>query len=556
MEDEDFEEQLKQEALQKLKEEEGNDKTYKDGDGMEYEWDEEKKAWFPKITEDFIAQYQMNYGSNTADTQDSESGQDYYNYYYHREQQSTAGSQNESESKNEECESAINKGTDDVENKKSENSKNESESNSTDGLQSLEGLDVNSEEYYRRYHEYYSYYYGEDYANYYNYYNQEEIQGEVQSEGKGQNDGQRGKKRKKKGEKAAVPPPKREEGWFDVEKDKNTNVYVSGLPSDITQDEFKELMNKCGLVMFDPHTKQPKLKLYLDEEGNPKGDGRCCYIKVESVDLAMKILDGYKLRGSTVHVERAHFTMKGQFDPTKKKKKLTNKQKRKFQEKQQKLFDWRPEKKLDLSRPKCERIVVLKNMFDPKEFETDPTLINDLRDDTRSECSKLGEVKNIRLFDNHPEGVITVTMKTAEEADEVIKVLNGRWFAKKKVSAEAWDGKTKYEIEESEAERENRLKKWGSFLEGEDKSKNTSENKDVTSTGTDSTMDLTEGTEVSSEIVQNTSTVSSESTTTTCSDQQDSKSIETLEVLGNNDNNSDSSKDVVAASKNENDKNG
>jgi hypothetical protein len=38
-------------------------------------------------------------------------------------------------------------------------------------------------------------------------------------------------------------------------------------------------------------------------------------------------------------------------------------------------------------------------------------------------------------------------MKAPCEADEVIKLLNGRWFAKKKVSAETWDGKTKYEIE-------------------------------------------------------------------------------------------------------------
>jgi hypothetical protein len=57
---------------------------------------------------------------------------------------------------------------------------------------------------------------------------------------------------------------------------------------------------------------------------------------VESVHLALKILDGSEIRGSTIHVERAQFTMKGKFDPTKKKKKLTNKQKRKFQEKQQK----------------------------------------------------------------------------------------------------------------------------------------------------------------------------------------------------------------------------
>ena len=30
--------------------------------GMTYEWDPVKKAWFPRINEDFMAQYQMNYG--------------------------------------------------------------------------------------------------------------------------------------------------------------------------------------------------------------------------------------------------------------------------------------------------------------------------------------------------------------------------------------------------------------------------------------------------------------------------------------------------------------
>ena len=36
---------------------------YKDpNDGMTYEWDISKRAWFPKINEDFLAQYQMNYG--------------------------------------------------------------------------------------------------------------------------------------------------------------------------------------------------------------------------------------------------------------------------------------------------------------------------------------------------------------------------------------------------------------------------------------------------------------------------------------------------------------
>lgn len=37
--------------------------TYKDAkDGITYEWDEEKKAWFPALGEDFMAMYQLNYG--------------------------------------------------------------------------------------------------------------------------------------------------------------------------------------------------------------------------------------------------------------------------------------------------------------------------------------------------------------------------------------------------------------------------------------------------------------------------------------------------------------
>ena len=52
--------------------------------------------------------------------------------------------------------------------------------------------------------------------------------------------------------------------------------------------------------------------------------------------MALQILDGSDMRGSTIHVERAKFELKGQFDPSKKKRKLTNKEKKKFQEKQEK----------------------------------------------------------------------------------------------------------------------------------------------------------------------------------------------------------------------------
>ena len=55
-------------------------------------------------------------------------------------------------------------------------------------------------------------------------------------------------------------------------------------------------------------------------------------------------------------------------------------------------------------------------------------------------------------------------MKDPEEADVCIAALHMRWFAGRRILAENWDGKTKYEVEESEAEKEKRLKQWEEYL--------------------------------------------------------------------------------------------
>lgn len=61
---------------------------------------------------------------------------------------------------------------------------------------------------------------------------------------------------------------------------------------------------------------------------------------------------------------------------------------------------------------------------------------------------------------------MSVTFKEPEEADSCIAALNGRWFAKNRVIATTWDGKTKYDIVETEEERTKRLQEWEAFLEG------------------------------------------------------------------------------------------
>ncbi|NP_001083090.1 HIV Tat-specific factor 1 [Xenopus laevis] len=356
--------------------------TFRDpSDGTEYEWDVEKKAWFPKITEDFLAMYHANYGVDTGGT-----------------------------------DNALN----------------------TDATKTKE-MPVSSEAQEKKKPK-----------------EEQKLQTE-QGEPKA------------KGEKRKADP-----GWFNVEEQRNTNVYVTGLPPDTTNEEFAEIMSKCGIIMRDPHSEDYKIKLYKDREGNLKGDGLCCYLKRESVELALKLLDEYEIRGYKLRVENAKFQLKGAYDATKKKKKC--KDYRKKMSMQQKQLDWRPEKKAnDASRMRFERVVIIKNMFHPKDFEEDPLVLNEIREDLRSECEKFGQVKKLLIFDQHPDGVASVAFKEANEGDLCIQALNGRWFGGRQLAVEPWDGVTDYQIEETSREREERLKGWENFLVGSEDKKSESD---------------------------------------------------------------------------------
>ena len=46
--------------------------------------------------------------------------------------------------------------------------------------------------------------------------------------------------------------------------------------------------------------------------------------------------------------------------------------------------------------------------------------------------------------------------------------MNGRFFAGRQLSAENWDGRTKYKIKETEEEAERRIEEWTKYLDDED----------------------------------------------------------------------------------------
>lgn len=271
---------------------------------------------------------------------------------------------------------------------------------------------------------------------------------------KSKTDDTKGTKRKKEEEKKE---------WFEIDPKENNNVYVSGLPTTITNDEFVELMMKYGIIMEDDEGTM-KIKLYRDANGEVKGDGRCCYLKHESVILVCSLLNESIYEGSTIHVEQAVFELKGDYNPSLKPKK--KKKKKKKAAGQDKLLDWvdRPKK-----RSKFDRIVILKQMFDHKDFEKDPSLILELKEDLRTECTKYGEIKKVLVFDRNPEGVASILFAEAEFADACVAALNGRYYAGRTVSAETYDGVTKYDVKETDEEMQKRLDDWESFLgEGED----------------------------------------------------------------------------------------
>ncbi|XP_023936293.1 HIV Tat-specific factor 1 [Bicyclus anynana] len=262
---------------------------------------------------------------------------------------------------------------------------------------------------------------------------------------------------------------KNEPQWFQPSEENNTKVYVSNLPLDLTEEELVNFMQKCGLVERDPTTQKMKIKMYMDKERNCfKGDALCTYIKIESVDLALKLLDGSDLKGNKISVEKALFQLKGEYNPALKPKKKKKKELEKIKKMQQKLFDWRPEKFIG-ERSKHERIVIVKNLFSPSDFDNEVQLILDYQQDLREECNKCGEVRKVVIYDRHPEGVAQITMKEPEQADAVIQLINGRWFGKRQITAETWDGRTKYRIAETDAALNQRINKWDKFLEsGED----------------------------------------------------------------------------------------
>lgn len=48
---------------------------------------------------------------------------------------------------------------------------------------------------------------------------------------------------------------------------------------------------------------------------------------------------------------------------------------------------------------KCERIVIIKNLFTPEDFDQEVQLLLEYQQDIRSECLKCGDVRKVVIYD-------------------------------------------------------------------------------------------------------------------------------------------------------------
>lgn len=119
---------------------------------------------------------------------------------------------------------------------------------------------------------------------------------------------------------------------------KNTAIYITNLPLDVTETEINDVFSKCGVIAEEIDHGKPRIKLYKNEDGKTKGDALVVYFRPESVKLAVQMLDDSDFRsgveGTRIKVQPADFSYKAQQEAPVKK---SAKEKRKVIAKTQKL---------------------------------------------------------------------------------------------------------------------------------------------------------------------------------------------------------------------------
>jgi hypothetical protein len=249
-------------------------------------------------------------------------------------------------------------------------------------------------------------------------------------------------------------------------------IYVTGLPqtTGVSVSDVAKYFGKAGLLDLDPETLQPKIKLYMNTDGSTKGDASICYARLESVTLALQILDESPWdEHHVIKVERATFAAKKDehgatdTDPqnNKRRRRPVSEAKRKVA--RLALLQAQDEgfgERLSGGR-KGLRIVVVKHMMQgiPE---------NQLEDELQAYCVDHGPVEKITTIDKTKVVIIKFVEPIA--ASKALQAWHGsvNERTKQKLEAIYWDGVTDYTQGahgEAEEEEEKRHDEFGEWLE-------------------------------------------------------------------------------------------
>ena len=260
----------------------------------------------------------------------------------------------------------------------------------------------------------------------------------------------------------------------------NTAVYVTGLPLDVTVSEVHDLFSrKGGVIAEEIDSGAPRIKLYTDSEGKFKGDALVVFFKPQSVEMAIMLLDDTDFRITSngtsegrMRVQAADSSYKkvqhdqnggeeggnsaaGAQPVDKRQKNNRDRQKiiKKTQKLDAKLADWDdddPYPARGEAASRWDKTVILRHMFTLQELEEDPAALLEIKEDIRDECAKLGTVTNVVLFDQEPEGIVSIKFQDAASAEACIHLMHGRSFDGRTVEAFLATGREKFKKSKEE----------------------------------------------------------------------------------------------------------
>ncbi|KAJ5450066.1 Splicing factor U2AF-associated protein 2 [Penicillium daleae] len=235
----------------------------------------------------------------------------------------------------------------------------------------------------------------------------------------------------------------------------NHAVWITGLPLDAEKEEIEQNFARWGVIAREIDSGAPRIKMYYDDSGNFKGEALVVYFRPESVSLAIQMVDETDFREGNIQlagkapmrVQAAELSFKTQTEaPAKSAPRDRRKIMERTEELNRLLTDWDDDDPLARNNipVRQDRTVVLKGLFTLEELQTDVEAILDIKDDVRTECSKIGEVTNVVLYDLEPAGVVTVRFAQPEDAQTCVERMDGRFFGGTQIKAYVQVGREKF----------------------------------------------------------------------------------------------------------------